>query len=52
MTRSEDQELLAPMAAAAHEVGELLLATPRPAAATSLARLAEVYDGWRRLPWP
>ncbi|MFJ5973042.1 inositol monophosphatase family protein [Streptomyces sp. NPDC093060] len=45
MTRSEDQELLAPMAAAAHEVGELLLATPRPAAATSLARLAEVYDG-------
>ncbi|MGW1161711.1 hypothetical protein ACWD48_26580 [Streptomyces sp. NPDC002519] len=35
--------LLAPMAAAAREVGELLPATPRPAPVTSFDELAAVY---------
>lgn len=37
------ENLLAPMAAAAQEVGELLLATPRPAPVTSLDELAAIY---------
>ncbi|MFJ5533109.1 inositol monophosphatase family protein [Streptomyces sp. NPDC093261] len=37
------RNLLAPMAAAAREVGELLLATPRPAPVTSFDELAAVY---------
>ncbi|MFF7646182.1 hypothetical protein [Streptomyces canus] len=37
------ENLLAPMAAAAQEVGELLLATPRPAPVTSLDGLAAGY---------
>ncbi|MEU7059228.1 inositol monophosphatase [Streptomyces sp. NPDC046197] len=37
------QELLAPMAAAAQEVGDLLRATPRPAPVASFAELADAY---------